>query len=114
MTPEEINRTIAEACGWKQITSYEEFWQITDRKSEKRWWCEQDLPDYYNDLNAMHEAEKELFKNFKHRAWYLHRLKTYTDFDGVTATAPQRCEAFLRTIGKWRDSDATEPTVEEV
>lgn len=64
--------------------------------------------DYLNDLNAMHEAEKTLTKK---------QLQTYLDIladapresmyqtwsTSVFATASQRAEAFLRTIGKWEE-----------
>ena len=64
------------------------------------------VPDYLNDLNAMHQAEKVLKEE---------HLDAYGDWlaDGNSsggrpselchwhATAAQRAEAFLRTIGKW-------------
>ena len=70
-------------------------------------------PDYLHDLNAMHEAEKKLTPDT--RLEYLCQL-----FDVATrgrsglypvdesylshhATAAQRAEAFLRTIGKWEE-----------
>ena len=70
--------------------------------------------DYLNDLNAMHEAEKVLTPYT--RPEYLCQL-----FDAATrgrsglypvdenylshhATASQRAEAFLRTIGKWEEA----------
>jgi hypothetical protein len=68
------------------------------------------LPDYLNDLNAMHEAwqtltpsqktefESELYLVIMGQAEY-HRND---DAPYITnATASQRAEAFLRTIGKW-------------
>ena len=65
------------------------------------------IPDYLNDLNAIHEAEKTLDYSLQR---YRERLSFM--FDGnpeegvwlaVNATAAQRAEAFLRTIGKWED-----------
>lgn len=70
------------------------------------------LPDYLNDLNAMHEAEKNLDTGLaKQFAWELHKvmpgqqswpprspLHTYII---LHATAAQRAEALLRSIGKW-------------
>jgi hypothetical protein len=59
-------------------------------------------PDYLNDLNAMHEAEKTLDYND------LNDMEESVSFHfGVTpfhATAAERAEAFLRTIGKWEES----------
>jgi hypothetical protein len=68
------------------------------------------LPDYLNDLNAMHEAEKVM--PYGKLGDYLNRLveltgycdtKTWTkaNFDLNTATAAQRAEAFLRTLNLW-------------
>lgn len=64
------------------------------------------VPDYLHDLNAMHEAEeilnenkrliysRALVENFHGLGW---------QFDVIHATSAQRAEAFLRTIGKWKD-----------
>ena len=64
-------------------------------------------PDYLNDLNAMHEAECS--KAVK-RAGYTSYFTNLAVACGsgrpgalVFATASQRAEAFLRTIGKWED-----------
>lgn len=80
------------------------------------------VPDYLNDLNAMHEAEKTLdSKPIDERSMYYDFLLLVTpgwppwlpsgeppdsfemDWKIVRATAAQRAEAFLRTIGKWVD-----------
>jgi len=61
---------------------------------------ETSLPTY--DLNEMHEAEKTLAYH-QHRAYWT-QLSMYTAGVGMfpgEATAAQRAEAFLRTIGKW-------------
>jgi hypothetical protein len=90
MTPEAQRIAIAEECGWK-----------TGYRDPEAW---HPLPDYLNDLNAMHEAEKMLVS----LQWvsYSRRLQTLCD-ESVTwpihATASQRAEAFLRTIGKWKE-----------
>jgi hypothetical protein len=71
------------------------------------------LPDYINDLNAMHEAEKLLSDNewddkFYHWLGFVvsggqsEQLWEYRKAL-VHATASQRAEALLRTIGKWTD-----------
>jgi hypothetical protein len=95
MTNEQINIAIAEACGWSNddIERGYTLCQFTE-----------DIPDYCNDLNAMHEAEKSLNQI---------QARAYSDFldqseqDGTWAgchcfhqTAAQRAEAFLRTINK--------------
>jgi hypothetical protein len=79
--------------------------------------------NYCFDLNAMHEAEKVLTAKRQHE--YARQLGLII-FDGelsvpdfrdnwymaylmIQATAVQRAEAFLRTIGKW--IDAPTPTI---
>jgi hypothetical protein len=63
--------------------------------------------NYCFDLNAMHEAEKVLTPGqSSHYAGTLRTLlgfHQHTYFDLAHATAPQRAEAFLRCIGKWRE-----------
>jgi hypothetical protein len=62
------------------------------------------VPDYLNDLNAMHEAEKVLAGD--QRSDYFLRVDALTEpheygFEGfcaIRATADQRAEAFLRTL----------------
>jgi hypothetical protein len=58
------------------------------------------LPDYLNDLNAMHEAEKVLngSQSREYGQWIL-PLYGYA----WSATAAQRAEAFLRTLNLWED-----------
>ncbi len=80
-------------------------------KGENHHW--QQFPDYPNDLNAMHEAEKVLRPgplSADVQSWT--RWEKYvavlgdklTGSEDVThATAKQKAEAFLRTVGKWRD-----------
>jgi len=67
--------------------------------------------EFCNDLNAMHEGERSL--NSQHVQDYTLNLLRVTNNDGtrfhgtlgcfahVHATARQRAEAFLRTLGKW-------------
>jgi hypothetical protein len=63
------------------------------------------LPDYLNDLNACHEMEKALGP-FGTKLWhdYTMLLGGIMAGEQVHAAAAQRCEAFLRTIGKWVES----------
>lgn len=76
------------------------------------------IPDYCNDLNAMHEAENWLEYGCKQwfaeegndscvgdaYVWNLHEVCNSDMFSLVGASAPQRAEAFLRTLGKWVDA----------
>ncbi len=90
MTNDEINAAIAEATGWTAI------------------WGERCDPDYCNDLNEMHEAEKAIFPYYA--TVYSNKLARVTgaemsdDTDYFCATARQRAEAFLRTLGKWKET----------
>lgn len=116
MTPEKQRIAIAEACGWE--------WHgdaLWPKQSEDFYWkiqgkcCYQTTPDYLSDLNAMHEAENHLRNNQFHYVNYpdaLFEVVTgckwsgdlgYFTFCFVNATAAQRAEAFLKTIGKWEE-----------
>jgi hypothetical protein len=71
------------------------------------------IPDYLNDLNAMHEAEQMLWRiDWSNRYIFTDnlantlkgRVVNRNEWDAGTlldATAAQRAEAFLKTIGKW-------------
>lgn len=117
MTNEQINIAIAEACGWNDVRRpNNEFgrraygWIRTEHGNRT---LETQIPDYCNDLNAMHEAEGSL------NGWkidtYIGHLYESNQADIISpnlweriavrrsthATARQRAEAFLKTIGKW-------------
>ncbi len=68
------------------------------------------LPDYLNDLNACHEFEESLtsvqywqFIEWLRNLVCIRRVPYVAD--RASATAAQRCEAFLRTVGKWEDGE---------
>jgi hypothetical protein len=92
MSPEAQRIAIAEACG---IVSKDKWGSLykTPRGILR------DCPDYLNDLNAMHQAEKILDYN------QLRDMEDSVSFRFAVlpfhATAAQRAEAFLLTIGKW-------------
>lgn len=107
MSPIKQKIAIAEACGWK----YDKIVHAWKHESSKLMFI--DCPDYLNSLDAMHEAEKTLEKEKMEKyCLTLHVLRIEqgvpTHDDGgwrnlgiVHATAAQRAEAFLKTIGKW-------------
>lgn len=121
MNKEAQRIAIAEACGWKWIDHPDTLaatksftlpgkWVINPlRKLDSPHYA----PDYLNSLDAMHEAEKWLTPEQQlEYSKNLHRLIAKIDipnFDDAIetwtwhATASQRAEAFLRTIGKWED-----------
>lgn len=99
MTNEQINIAIAEACGWKLHP--QDRWIVIPPNSQHSVQPLSTIPNYCNDLNAMHEAEKSLAHDIRNH--YIDLLgETYSDsWEFATATARQRAEAFLKTIGKW-------------
>ena len=99
MTDEQINTAIAEACGWRWDQGYR--WKDSSGLSAFAW----DIPDYCTDLNAMHEAEKTLSEtNMFVMAHYIERFVSRHGQHYFHATARQRAEAFLRTLGKWEEA----------
>ena len=71
-------------------------------------WNPEQLPDYLNDLNAVHELEKKLDQSQCHI--YTEHLASSPQ-DGTWAgcymwhvSAAQRCEAFLRVFNKWEET----------
>lgn len=98
MKDEEINIAIAEACG--RVRRPDGYW-FPEGKS----YGSSGIHNYANDLNAMHEAEKATFTNGPYWGRYFDALADVCDCecDAITATARQRAEAFLRTIGKWKE-----------
>jgi hypothetical protein len=104
MSPTMQRIAIAEACGWthtKTINNPDETPYGRHPDSNEEWALP--MPDYLNDLNAMHEAEKTLSDdNLKsYRGW----LVVVCNGEHWRATAAQRAEAFLRTIDKWEETE---------
>lgn len=97
MNPEAQRIAIAEACG---IVTKDQ-WGPLYRTQQG---MVRDCPDYLNDLNAMHQAEEILNEKQEHimndTLWDLMLGRKYL----WHATAAQRAEAFLRTLGKWEES----------
>jgi hypothetical protein len=79
MTDEQINAAISAVYGWDA--------------------------DYCACLNAMHEAESAIFNAFApvyaQQLVLVTRAESCGDREFYCATARQRAEAFLRTLGKW-------------
>ncbi len=120
MNSDKQRAAIAEYCGWKDVRGHmgippengmlfpypehhEEDWRLKPFRG---------IPDYLNDLNAMHEAEK-MFSNpqwqeygyqLEHSMLGMPASLTLHDLATVAhATAAQRAEAFLKTIKKWEE-----------
>ena len=105
MTDEQINIAIAEACG--RVRRPDGYWFPLGSTVGSA-----GIPNYCNDLNAMHEAEKTIAEN----KWSLYRdnlrdavlgpIRTVHEWckSDLHATARQRAEAFLRTLSRWEES----------
>lgn len=68
------------------------------------------VPDYLNGLNAIHQIEVRLSTSKKHEVELSTRerfeliLARITDSSlPISASAPQRCEAFLKATNLWKD-----------
>lgn len=95
---------IAERCGWQRsppkVYWPTPFW-IDPKSKVLRVFSE--LPNYFSDLNAMHEADKVLTEGqMTTMSQYLHRrlgmLWGFSD-------ASQRSEAFGLTLGLWKEGE---------
>lgn len=122
MTQQEKRIKIAQACGFKPLAFVQpkrgEF--ILEQNNFRRWkkagktFHTEDLPDYFNDLNAIHGAvaSKGLAYDTTHEKnladvcdagdpatdWW--ESTTYRGFL-IHATAAQRAEAFGKTLNLW-------------
>lgn len=101
MTDQEINVAIAEACGWTEIRaaklkSFELYGIEPIEKLRDR------VPNFCNDLNACHEMEEWILASpFTYtQAWHDELSKIPMTYH---ATALQRCQAFLKAVGKWKE-----------
>ena len=109
LSPEEQKIKVAELCGWKFVTNHptrENHWV---RPSDPTFPISQEvvlqwMPDYLNDLNAMHEAERAYFRARTCEDPYLRYRRKLIEvvggdlIDAITATAAQRAEAFVCTL----------------
>ena len=113
MNPEKQRIAIAEFCGWVKIkldyapdgqAVFETFWwhpsfgepNTADIISQNG---RINPPDYLNDLNAIHEAEKLIMDESSIiYVDYLSRISCLWH-----ATAAQRAEAFLKTLNLWEE-----------
>ncbi len=108
MTQEEQRTAIAEACGWT-LNSAKHTAKGLDWLHVPSGNTAYNPPNYLNDLNAMHEAEKILPRHLYHVDYWQKgygKFQTLLELSTITpysATASQRAEAFLRTIGKWEE-----------
>ena len=116
MSPEAQRIAIAEVCGWLDIQKASKrtlkvhpkggtFIGTKDVPSINYPRDYLEIPNYLNDLNAMHKAE-EILLNGRILPYGQYASNVYYENLNVAkfrfhATAAQRAEAFLRTLGKW-------------
>jgi hypothetical protein len=111
MTDNKINEAIATVCGWSniktsgrldgQIVGYPPTNSIIGKPCS--------IPNYCEDLNEMHEAEKELdvesaegYAALLHAATSTRHSYGFNCFQALSSTARQRAEAFLIVKGLWQ------------
>lgn len=114
MTNEQINIAIAGSLGWRYFCDSRKYFKgingyppdykgdINKEKGRK------EIPDYCNDLNAMHKVIKTLRPVYPETDWRLWEQYVailgdqFTGSEDVAfADAGQQAEAYLRTLGKW-------------
>ncbi len=107
LTQEEKRIKLAEAAGWDESPS--------GKWSNNGFILPDPLnpPDYFNDLNAVHELELKVFLDSSIQLDYARSLiriiknssplgkRFFSDFDLVTATAAQRAEAIGLIFNLW-------------
>lgn len=114
MSDEEIRIAVAEVAGWSDVKERPHpldpnvmvlsgYFEVSKYPAF--------IPDYPNDLNAAHEVEgaigddwhkySEVLNEMVNPEVRMSREREYWCL--IRATARQRCEALLRTFGKWRD-----------
>ena len=113
MTNEEKRIAIAEICGWQIIGRPDQYDPPKGFPSGVLMTAKnvQDVPDYLNDLNAMHDAENEVFKRNMQGTWLAAMVEIASGETGIHwsdyadcpemahTTAAQRGDAFLMTFG---------------
>jgi hypothetical protein len=100
MNTEAQRIAIAEACGYSRQES-DSVW--FDSPNDGQIYVE-DLPDYLNDLNAMHEAESWLKNDDPHAfSCYLSDLFESHGCDAIHLASCQRAEDFLKTLNLWKE-----------
>lgn len=113
MTLEEQRIALAEWAGWgyspdANSSIKHEAIMAWYRPGNSPWQLEQ-LPDYLNDLNAVHELEEKL-SDEQTSIYSSYLLQNKSDRPGrgaifwgmAHATAAQRCEALLKTLNLWK------------
>jgi hypothetical protein len=105
MTLEQIDIAIAEHLGWSDIRVGEgaRIWGNRPNSAGQDY-RKAAVPQFHANLDWMHHAETVLI--WDQRGQYRNLLFMNPECEApVFATAAQKAEAFLRTIGKWQEPD---------
>jgi hypothetical protein len=124
MTNEAMNMAVAKWMGLCTEKAYNQTgdWEtaVCHSCGKNPYDAAHNLPNFPGDLNAVREAEAKLhsLKMWSSYGRYLYRAvhgqypnsdqmvghsENSIAFGLISATAPQRCEALLRTVGLWED-----------
>lgn len=117
MSPEKQRIAVAEAVGWTNVHRSQKLSvSLFDKLVGRHPNGSVHVPNYLSDLNAMWKVEGTLGTSLKQTSYMENLLFTmnsdpagdgswHEQWDVCHATAAQRAEAFLRTVGKWEDED---------
>jgi hypothetical protein len=100
MNDEQINQRIAEACGWTDFFVHPEFGLMGVESGTHG--LRTAVPWYVCDLNAMHEAEKIMYKHYS--MWNAYYYALGAGVFSLHATARKKAVAFLKALGKWEEA----------
>lgn len=117
LTQEEKRIKIAEACGFKVTKSPAGDYYYNPEsllcQDGRVLWDSEELPNYFNDLNAMHTLEKDMQSIIQER--YAKKLRVIIseielddyneNWHPMTASSAQRAEAFGQTLGLWKEGE---------
>ena len=120
MNPEKQRIAIAKACGWRvESTLADGVWKLYCGDVATSFWWNRDkiptihdvahmLPSYLDDLNAIHEAEKQVIIPRVLGQEYAEAISDVNcineEYGDYHATAAQRAEAFLRVLDLWEEN----------
>ena len=118
MSPEAQRIAIAESQGWKGPDHPDVKKHVATWSKPEIWYMKpnglltwlSDIPDYTNDLNAIHKAMESL-SDTQIGIWLLRVSEICSRdcqagksrYSSANATASQRCEAFLKTLNLWEE-----------
>jgi hypothetical protein len=115
MTDAEINVAIAEACGWRECRIEVDALGVIGTGISPNDFERSRVPGFVHDLNAMHEAERALKDD---EQWQYcqnvlivvaRSIPRATWMEALHATAAEKAEAFVRTLGLWKEQAEERP-----